>query len=363
MVQFNPKRLEQARKRRGMTRRDLARETGIAERTLSYNEAGRHLPSDHHLHLLAHTLHFPVGFFFLDDPEPLSSASVSFRAMSRMLARQRDQALAGAELAFELSAWLDARFNLPSPDFPDWRDEINPESAAVALRSYWCLGDRPITNMVHLLEKNGVRVFSLADDCETVDAFSFWKGERPYVLLNTMKSGERGRYDAAHELAHLVLHRHHEPKGREAEAEANRFAACFLMPSSSVVARSPKSKTLANLVRAKGVWGVSVLALARRMYELELLTEWRYRQICIRAQQYGMRKEEPHALSHETSQVLQKVFKILWSRKMLPETIATDLGWPIRELDALTFRSLLSDRHSKENTNDEKTNRPKLRVV
>ncbi len=65
------------------------------------------------------------------------------------------------------------------------------------------------------------------------------------MFLSTDKSGERGRFDAAHELGHLVLHGEHEDPRREdeisqrpcAEAEANRFAAAFLMPRSSVLAR------------------------------------------------------------------------------------------------------------------------------
>lgn len=363
MVPFNPKRLEQARKRRGFTRRDLARETGIAERTLAYNESGDHPPIDEHLDVLSQVLDFPVGFFFRDDPEPLPAPGVSFRAMSRMLAGQRDRVLAGAELALELSAWLDDRFDLPTPDLPDLRYETDPESAAGTLRSYWALGARPIANMVHLLEKKGVRVFSLAEDCESVDAFSFWKGDRPYIFLNTMKSGERGRFDTAHELGHLVMHDHGGPGGRKAEPEADAFAACFLMPQSSVVAKQPALKSLPGLIRAKREWGVSVLALARRMLETNLLTAWRYRQVCIEAQQLGIRKDEPDPIARETSQVLHKALTILWSQKMTAGRIAADLGWPKSEMGALTFQLVPTKDGAMEKLTDHETVRPALRCV
>ncbi|MFD5336500.1 MULTISPECIES: ImmA/IrrE family metallo-endopeptidase [Streptomyces] len=63
-------------------------------------------------------------------------------------------------------------------------------------------------------------------DCPEVDAFSFWDGEIPFVLLSTEKTAERGRFDAAHELGHLVLHGEEQmPHGPQAEAEAHRFAA------------------------------------------------------------------------------------------------------------------------------------------
>jgi hypothetical protein len=45
------------------------------------------------------------------------------------------------------------------------------------------LGERRIRNMIHLLEEHGVRIFSLAVNTRTVDAFSLWKDERPFVFL------------------------------------------------------------------------------------------------------------------------------------------------------------------------------------
>src|SRR5438094_162699 len=81
---------------------------------------------------------------------------------------------------------------------------------------------------------------ALAIDAKEVDAFSMWHGETPFVFLNTKKSCERSRFDAAHELGHLVLHRHGVPQGQQAEAEANAFASAFLMPRASVLAMAPR---------------------------------------------------------------------------------------------------------------------------
>ena len=70
-----------------------------------------------------------------------------------------------------------------------------------------------------------MRVFSLAENTKNVDAFSCWRNDEPYVFLNTFKSTERSRFDSAHELGHLVLHRHGGAKqGRSAEYEAHLFA-------------------------------------------------------------------------------------------------------------------------------------------
>lgn len=335
---FNAKRLRQARRRRGLSRRGLAQVTGISLRTLAYNESGQRAPNEEQRLALASALGFPDRFFLRDDPKEVSKDGVSFRAMSRMTAGQRERALASAELALEFSAWLDKKFKLPQPDLVDCRHHRNPEAAAVALRSHWCLGDRPIGNLIHLLEKRGVRVFSVAEDSGNLDAFSFWNDGRPHIFLNTLKSGERGRYDAAHELGHLVMHEHGEPRGRQAEREADSFASCFLMPRSSVAAKRPRFRNLDALVKAKKHWGVSVLALAYRWHELGLLTDWHYRQVCIEAQKRGYRRREPNAIDRETSQVLRKALAHLWSQRVTPAQIAASFDWPSNELANLTFQ-------------------------
>jgi Zn-dependent peptidase ImmA (M78 family) len=140
----------------------------------------------------------------------------------------------------------------------------------------------PIRNVIHLLEANGIRVFSLSIDAIEVDAFSMWSGDNPVIMLNTLKSAERSRFDAAHELAHLVLHRHGGPESiRDAEVQADAFASAFLMPKGSVEANAPKFPSVGELIRLKKIWGVAVSALNYRLHKLGLLTDWHYRRLCM----------------------------------------------------------------------------------
>lgn len=70
----------------------------------------------------------------------------------------------------------------------------------------------------------GIRVFSLAEEGREADAFCTWHDSKPFVFLNRMKSAERCRFDAAHELGHLVRDvysmRHGETRGIAMEREA-----------------------------------------------------------------------------------------------------------------------------------------------
>jgi len=340
---FSPSRLNVARLRRGYTRKALAEAVRMNERTLRAYETGAMPPSDDALAAIARELRFPIDFFFRSDIEMALPDGASFRALSKITARERDAALAGGALAFELNAWIDARFSLPPVDVPELRPETDPEAAALAVRTHWSLGDGPVSNMVHLLEAKGVRVYSLAEDVETVDAFSLWNNDHPFVFLNTLKSAEHSRFDAAHELAHLVLHRHGGPSGQQAEYDANKFASAFLMPKTGLLESVARNATLEYLVKAKLPWRVSLAALVHRMNDIGMISEWYYKTLSVEIQRRGYRRREPKPLPREHSQVLAKVFAMLKEHEHVTRSdVAAQLGWPVDELNALIFQLALS---------------------
>jgi Zn-dependent peptidase ImmA (M78 family) len=294
-----------------MTLVRLEQVSGISTRTLSDYENGREQLSTAALETLAKALEMPVAFLTAEEIEEIPLEAVSFRAPSKLTAGQRDTALAAARIAIMINEWMEERFRLPAPDVPSLPGR-DPEWAAERVRALWNLGVAPIGNMVHLLEMHGVRVFSLAEECLEVDAFSFyWKGT-PYVILNTRKSGERGRFDGAHELAHLVLHPEHEiPHGREAEQQAHHFASAFLMPATAVLAKRLNNATVDQVLAAKSTWKVSAMALTYRLHELNLVTEWGYRALSTNLSRMGYRREEPDGIKRESSQLMAKVFAAL----------------------------------------------------
>jgi Zn-dependent peptidase ImmA (M78 family)/DNA-binding XRE family transcriptional regulator len=333
---FTPSRLSLARKRRGYTMTRLAGLIDVTAKAVSDYEKGEYPPSDETMTRIAKATRFPIGFFSGVDLHEPTPDTASFRSMSRMTAGQRDAALGAGALAFMLNDWVESRFDLPAPDLPDLRDE-EPEVAASVLRQHWGLGERPIKNMVHLLESKGVRVYSLAENSVEVDAFALWHSKTPFVFLNTLKSAEHGRFDAAHELGHLVLHRHSGPQIPDAEKQANTFASAFLMPRASVLALAPRTATLRNLVQLKKQWIVSVAALAYRLHSLGLLTDWHYRTLCIEIGQNGYRRTEPEGSQRERSHVLATVFAALRDEGVSKTAVADQLQIDVDELDKLVF--------------------------
>jgi Zn-dependent peptidase ImmA (M78 family) len=228
----------------------------------------------------------------------------------------------------------------------------------------WGLGELPVKNMVHLLESRGVRVFSIAIDAVEVDAFSLWRGTTPFVFLNMQKSSEHSRFDAAHELGHLVRHRHGTPQGQDAEKEANEFASAFLMPRASVLARAPRFATVDHLVKLKKYWTVSVAALAYRLHEVKVLSDWHYRMLCIEIATRGYRKKEPDEAPRESSQILAKVFAALRAECVGKPQIAQALNVHAEEIDELVFGLALTSVSSKgAPSRHDGSKHPVLRVV
>ena len=359
---FHPSRLRVARKRRSLNKTRLAELIGVDLRTVTGYERGEYEPGPDTMAHIVRVLGFPAGFFDGDALHEPSPATASFRSMARMSASNREAALASGAIAFLLNDWIETRFDLPAPSLPDLREE-DPETAAITLRQQWGLGERPIKNMVHLLESKGVRVFSMAEDTTEVDAFSLWRETTPFVFLNTLKSAERGRFDAAHELGHLVLHRHAGPQGKEVEREADRFASAFLMPRGSVLAHAPVMPTLESLIRLKQLWIVSVASLAYRLNDLGVLSEWHYRSLFIEMGQRGYRTNEPQGAQREMSQILSKIFAALRDEDVTKDDVAYQLHIEAEELDKLVFGLILISLRGGGTNNGIKTSKAPLRLV
>jgi Zn-dependent peptidase ImmA (M78 family)/DNA-binding XRE family transcriptional regulator len=368
MSEINPRQITFARVRRRLSKAQLGKALGVTSRSVHNYESGAFAPDMETLARIATLLNFPQSFFYREDDLPLlSEHAVSFRKLSKMTESMKDCTFAAGAIAFEVNRWIEERFSLPQAQLPDLSD-LAPEDAAATLRRLWGLGNAPIPNLIHLLESKGVRVFSLVDEIREVDAFCTWYESKPFVFLNTLKSAERSRFDAAHELGHLVRDvytlQHGDAHSPEMERQADAFAAAFLMPRESVTANQPPAYTLNYLIKLKHYWGVSLAALAYRYNALGLVSEWNYRSVCIDIAKKGYRTREPEPMERETSQLMSKVFEILQQQKKGRRDIAAHLDLSVDEINALTFQlTRLSVVNTPANVEPVKKALPKLRIV
>ncbi|HEX9051664.1 MAG TPA: ImmA/IrrE family metallo-endopeptidase, partial [Anaeromyxobacter sp.] len=128
---------------------------------------------------------------------------------------------------------------------------------------------------------------------------------------------------------------------RDAEREADRFAAAFLMPKASVVSVVPRNPTIATLLELKTSWSVSVAALAHRIHSLGMISEWHYRTLCIEIAKRRYRTTEPNPIPRETSQLLEKVFAAIREDGLTKADVARDLHVHLADIQALVFGLVL----------------------
>lgn len=330
----NIERVDLVRRRLALTKSGFAERLGIDRKTLNrFQFDGR--MSDEVFSRLCAISGYPSEFFDKGNPELPNSGAVSFRSLRSLTAGPRDAALAAAALAFEIDDWLHSEFRLPNHNVPQLYNKT-PEDAALALRAHWGIGNLPIDNMINVLESRGVRVFSLVEETRHLDAYSFWRNDRPYIFLNTLKTAEHSRFDAAHELGHLVMHRHGGPVHINAEDQANAFASAFLIPPADLKARLPRVRSLNEIIEAKKRWRVSASALIYAMKRHGLISDWSYRSYYIELNKYG-RNNEPNGIERETSQVWKKVLTALWRDGITMQKISEILKIPEREISNLLF--------------------------
>ena len=355
-------RFDLARQRRGLTKRDLAHRLDVTDRTVS-NWYNNQEIDERILEKAAEILDFPLSFFYGSDVEKIHAESVSFRALTKMTAKKRDMAISQTILAEMISDWIDQNFELPLPNVPDLHelrsdfsnaitnesideatdDEVNyyleysyPEACADTVRKAWGLGEQPIPNLIALLESKGIRVFSLTDEAQDVDACCRWTSGRPFIFLNTSRTAERCRFDLAHELGHLVMHKHGIIEGIHIEQEANAFASAFLMPRRSLLADPLKIPSLRSILSKKEIWQVSAAALTYRYNKLGIITDWNATSIYKQLAQRG-RNNEPNPIAHESSLLLDKVFKVLAQENFDLSKLTNDLCLTLEEISNLTF--------------------------
>ncbi|MGC4907487.1 helix-turn-helix domain-containing protein [Streptomyces cyaneofuscatus] len=340
---FNPARLTSARERRGLSKQALAELCGVSRRTVTAWEAGSvDAPP---VEQVARVLELPASFFLSDDPPQVKEEWVSFRALSSMTARQVRRVLAVSSMAIELSGWIDKHYGTPIADLPDVAEpsDIPPAIVAEQLRSTWGLHQKPIRSMLALLERRGVRVFSLPAADREIDAFSFNYEGRPFVFLNTSKTAERTRFDLAHELGHLVLHDAAKMNlSRQVEQEAHDFAASFLIPADGLYAQVVGKLRFDDVFKLKTYWKVSALAMVERLYRLDFISEWNRRQWLIELSERGYRTAEPEGMQPESSKFLTDLFKLAREDEWTSRTIADHLKESEQDLDALVFGLAMS---------------------
>ena len=333
---FYAQRLTLARELRGFTKTELANRINKTAGAISHFEGGRSQPDPATVGSLTLALGVPDEFFATSlHSARLSLDDCNFRSLRSASQRERRQLLAFGTLLAEAEAVLSEYVELPAVNLETHPidDASELEGRATELRRSWGLGDGPVHEVVRLLERNGIVVAFIPSSCERVDAFSFWQRGQPFVFIVEGKPPSRQRFDAMHELGHLLVHADAIPGDKQLEVEANAFAAEFLMPRAGLLPHLRGMRpTLEAFYELKKHWGVSAAALIRRAFDLGVIRESAYRRLYKQLTTSGARRREPFELEQSAPTLLASAAA---QSPGVASTLCERLGVRGLELDAL----------------------------
>ena len=300
---FAGERLTLARHLAGLRKSELAARVHKSGTAVAAWESGAKRPTATNVAELAMGLGVTPQFFALRGTVLVPDGIVPhFRSLRSTSQKARDQAFAYGLVAVDIASAIEKHVELPTVDVPAVpvspdADGNEPEEAARALRRAWGIPTGPMKHLVRLLEQHGVLVVFSHQQTSSVDAYSFDSLGRPVVVLNPVKDDYyRQRFDAAHELGHLVMHQDSEPGSRLVEDQANRFAAELLTPAAeirNVLPTAMGARAWDLLGALKEQWGVSIQALLYRSRYLGCISDGTYRNAMMALSQRGWRRLEP----------------------------------------------------------------------
>ena len=278
------KRLRNARLMRGLSMQQLCVMMNdiVTKQSVSKYERGESMPDSTILIALCKALNVTPDYLFRKNRSALNN--IHYRKLTRLSAKEEKsinllvedtierineiEDICGIERHFDTSSFI-------------WQVRtINDVfSAATKLRNDWNIGNAAITNVINILENNGIIVVEV----EASDAFSGLNGslenENPVIVINKQMSAERKRFTALHELGHALLRFPKDINEKEEELYCNVFANEVLMPRQAFlqfIGEKRHDIALVELKNLQSEYGISVDALMYKARYLNVISENRY---------------------------------------------------------------------------------------
>ena len=341
---FNGQRLRQARLYNGLSINDLAEILGVTKQAISQYETQNVTPEFEKMRILTEKLKFPSSYFFQKDIYDVNTKTTYFRALLSANKNARLQQQVKLKHLAIIDQVLNKYLEFPILNIPKFKydDKLDFEQIALDLRNYWAIGEKPIDNISHLLEKNGIIVASYPVNQNNIDAYSQKikvEGNDRYIIVlsNDKNLAARSNFDAAHELGHILLHDWNidiEELPREdfkqQEREANYFAAAFLLPKNAFLRDvSLYPRDLKYYIELKKKWKVSISAMLIRANRLGVLTDNQYQYLMKQMAINNWRKREPldNVLIKQEPILLNKSIEILMQNNIFnPQEFMDELA-------------------------------------
>lgn len=349
---FQEMRLSQILAARRLTQAQLATMVGVSPATISKWRAGTQAPEREALERLALVVNVTPEWFTRPTNKKVSSPLFRSNASAHVAARSMLEARLewAQEIALILMEFVDyPDLTLPTRSFTD-PEQITPEDielAASECRDVWRLGRGVVQDLALAVEGAGVILVREETGIAQIEGLSAWSEAlgRPLILLSADKdNGYRSRFDLAHEIGHLILHRHikratDRDRHKLMEKQAHQFAGALLLPAETFATELRIPVTLDDLLLLKRRWGVSVAAITMRLYALGLLDEEEKLALFKRKSARWGGKSEPGDGDRKPEQprLLRRTIDLLVDENVMPlDAIPRHIGLAPSDIEMLS---------------------------
>ncbi|MEM4988460.1 XRE family transcriptional regulator [Collimonas sp. H4R21] len=351
ITEFQPERLSQILSARRLSQVQLATMVGISPATVSKWRSGVQAPESDALERLAQVVNVSPEWFTRPTLSIGSTPLFRSNASAHVAARQMLEARLewAQDVTYSLSEFVDfPALNLPERAFvdPEQISNADIELAAAECRKIWNLGRQAIPDLALAVENAGIILVREETGIAPIEGLSAWSTalSRPIILLSADKGNAfRSRFDLAHELGHLVLHKHipratERDRHNQMEKQAHRFAGAFLLPAEGFANDIRTPISLDSLLLLKQRWGVSVAAIIMRLNALGLIDEEAKLSLFKRRSARWGAKSEPgdEARNPECPRLLRRTVELLVSSGTMPlNGVARHIGLSARDIEMI----------------------------
>lgn len=271
---------------KSLSLQQLADRAGLSKASIQQYEDGSTRPSNKALLAISQALEINLWSFF--DQAEVKLELAEFRhgeKLSNSLNEKdliRDIVIKKCQGYVELETLLNANIDFENP-ISDIKisDNDDVEAVAIKLRKKWKIGNLPIDDLTTFWESKGIKVISVSRDTQSPGVCGFITENSksiPFIIVNIsyehVREVTRKRFTLAHEAAHLLLNFSNNLTPEIRERLCDRFASAFLLPSTALtefLGNQRTSISLAELKELKQIFGISVLSIIYRSYEIGLI--------------------------------------------------------------------------------------------
>lgn len=276
------RRLRQARLMRGYSLEKLSQSLSpsVSRQAINKYEKGQMKPDSRILIALSSALQVKIDYFFR--PFTVEVDKVEFRKKSgfteKMATVVKERVREELERYLEIEQLSDSAigFTLPRKKITTIEEA---RAFATEIRSILGLGCDGISNVIEVLEDNGIKVIELAEKNEFDGLSGYANGTIPIIVVNASFNTERKRFTALHELGHLLMELPEIFPIKSMESICNAFASEMLLPSTALTNKIGNSRhdiSLSELIDIQRQFGISIDDIMTALREYGVITERRY---------------------------------------------------------------------------------------